>query len=69
MKEVSKVHAKSRVRFGLKHGGPVSKEREDLDNLFPEAHVLVYRTKLKKWEGPYIFIGKEGDTLRVQLPH
>ncbi len=52
----------------MKHSGLVCTEREDLDNLFPGAHALVYRSKLRKLEGPYIFIDKEGDTVCVKLP-
>ncbi len=45
MRALSKVHARSRVKFGLRYRGPVGCERDDLDALFPGANVLVYRKK------------------------
>lgn len=45
MKEITKVHAKSRVGFGLKQGSPRGGERQDLDNMIPGSKVLVYRKK------------------------
>ena len=69
MTEVSKVHARTRLQFGMKYKGPVGGEKHDLDNLFPGSLVLVYRNTTKSWEGPYKFIDKEGETVCVQLPH
>ena len=51
-KELAKIYASTRVKFGLKHKGPVGNERTDLDDLFPGSLVLIYRTKSKSWEGP-----------------
>ncbi len=69
MSEVSKVYARTRVKFGLRHKGPAGNERNDLDALFPGAHVLVYRKKANSWEGPFTFIDKMGETVCVQLPY
>ena len=33
-KELAKIYASTRVKFGLKHRGPVGNERSDLDDLF-----------------------------------
>lgn len=67
--EVAKIHAKTRVAFGLKVKSPRGKERSDLDDLFPGAQVLIYRKKSKLWEGPFIFIDKVGETVCVQMPY
>ena len=69
MKDVEKEHARRRLQFGLRYKGPYGKEREDLDQLTFGAQVRVYRDQDKKWEGPFKFISKEGETVVVQLPH
>ena len=68
-KEVSQVHARSRVQFGRKYKDPYGGERQDLDESFPGSLVLVYRNGSKSWEGPFKFIDKQGETVCVQLPH
>jgi len=67
-KEVNKAVARSRVQFGLRHRGPVGGVASPLDDLMPGAHVRVYRTDTGKWEGPYTFVDKTGETVCVQMP-
>lgn len=67
-KEVSFAYARSRIALGLRYVGPRGAEREDLDKLYPGSKVLVYQTKTKKWEGPFTFIDKSGETVCVQQP-
>jgi hypothetical protein len=65
--EVSKEHARRRVQFGLHYKGPFGNERQDLDALQFGAEVSVYRAASGRWEGPFRFVSKEGETVVVEL--
>lgn len=68
MDEVIKIHAIMRLEFGLKDtGGPKGVENSDYLRQLPSgAHLLVFRTTTKKWEGPLTFISVDGKTLVFQ---
>ena len=66
---VTKEHSKRKVAFGLKYRGPYGKESSSLDKLQFGAPVRVFRETSKKWEGPFKFVWKEGETVCVQLSH
>ena len=68
MEVVQREQTKRRVSFGLGYRGPYGKERLDLDQLQFGAPVRVFRETTKKWEGPYKFVNKFGETVTVQLP-
>lgn len=69
-KRASAEQAKLRLAFALKHPSrPKAKESSSLFHDLPSgSKVLVYRTKSKRWEGPYTYISSEGETIVVQLP-
>lgn len=67
MDEVAREQMKRKLAFALKYCGPYGKERSDLDALAFGQPVRVYRQKSKRWEGPFKFISKEGDTVCVQF--
>lgn len=64
-KELSKVHARTKVALGLRYKGPYGGEREDLSDMVRGDPCLVYRPKTKTWE-PYTFIYMDGETCVVQ---
>lgn len=66
---VQKHHARAKVQFALKYRGPFGKEHGDLDSMQFGAKVLVYRETTSKWEGPFKFIFKDGETVVVELKH
>ena len=68
-KAVATEQAKRRLAFALRHpSSPKSKETSlALQNLPSGSLVLVYRTKSKRWEGPFRYISCEGETVVVQL--
>ena len=68
MDEVQRIQAQRRVEFGLRYTGPYGRERFDLDNLTFGSKVLVFRDKPNTWEGPYMFMDKDNETVVVQLP-
>ena len=69
MNEVQRHHAKTKVQFALRYRGPFGKERDDLDKLPFGSQVLVYRETTSKWEGPFKFIFKDGETVCLELGH
>ena len=62
------IQSKRRIEFGLKYKGPYAGEMHELDSLPHGSPVLVFRNKHKKWEGPFKFLEKTGETVVVQLP-
>lgn len=68
MDEVTKLHAKMRLAFGLKHtAGPKGVEQSECLRQLPAGSpVLVFRTASKLWEGPFDFISVSGETAVVQ---
>ncbi len=69
MDSVRKEQAKRRINFGLQTKGPKAMEHsEKLRNLPAGSPVYVYRQKSNKWEGPFLFIEIQGETVTVQQP-
>ena len=70
MEEVRKVIAKRKISFALKH--PCSKEAQEQERrlrLLPAGSpVRVFRTKSKKWEGPFPFISIDDGVAVIQMP-
>lgn len=69
--EFGREIAKRKTQFALKHTRtPKGKESSlDLHDLPAGAPVFVWRESSDSWEGPYLFINIEGETVVVQLPH
>jgi hypothetical protein len=64
--EVSKLHAKRQVTAALRaRNGP---NVEDIHALALGSDVLVWRTRIEKWTGPYRLLAVEGETCTVELP-
>lgn len=65
--DVARIHAKNRVRVGLKYKGPFAGERADLSELRSGDRCLVYRPGEKKWV-QYDFLNVERETVTVRNP-
>lgn len=65
---VTRVKAKKRLEFGLKHShGPKAKEQSAiLERLPAGSQVLVYRNEKKRWTGPFLFISVNGEKVVIQ---
>ena len=64
--EVSKLHAKRQVTAALRaRNGP---NVEDIHALALGSDVLVWRTHIEKWTGPYRLLAVEDETCTVELP-
>lgn len=69
MDAVTREQAKRRIALGLKSKSPKGVEHStELRKLPAGAKVYVFRQKTKKWEGPFIFVEIQGETVTVQLP-
>lgn len=64
--EVTKYFAKRQVKDALRtRNGP---DTSDVHKAPIGSHVLVYRPKKDRWEGPYALLGIDGETCSVLLP-